>query len=83
MAQHLDERALADRLSMSPRTLQRWRQDGKGPPFLKLGGRVVYRLTDIESWEQQHRCDGSTRDDSERTGDTGQAEIEPDDGSGE
>ena len=23
----------------------------KGPPFLKVGGRVVYRLEDVESYE--------------------------------
>ena len=83
MDTHLDERMLANRLVMSPRTLQRWRQDGDGPAYLKLGGRVVYRLADVEAWERQHRCDGSTRDEPELTDDTGQAEIEPDAGSGE
>jgi predicted DNA-binding transcriptional regulator AlpA len=51
MDDHLDENRLAQRWSMSPRTLQRWRQDGRGPLFLKLGGRVVYRVSDIEAWE--------------------------------
>jgi hypothetical protein len=51
MDDHLDENRLAQRWSMSPRTLQRWRQDRKGPPFLKLGGRVVYRVFDIQAWE--------------------------------
>jgi len=51
MQPHLDERALAARWSMSPRTLQRWRQDGHGPVYLKLGGRIVYRVCDIETWE--------------------------------
>ena len=54
MDNHLDENRLAERWSMSARTLQRWRQDGKGPPFLKLGGRVMYRLCDIEAWENSH-----------------------------
>jgi hypothetical protein len=52
MVQHLDEKNLAKRLSLSPRTLQRWRQENKGPAFLKLGGRVVYRLEDVERWEK-------------------------------
>jgi hypothetical protein len=41
---------------MSPRTLERWRWLGEGPPFLKLGkgGHVVYRVQDIESYERQH-----------------------------
>ena len=55
MELHLDENKLAERWSMSARTLQRWRQQGKGPHFLKLGGRVVYRLTDVEAFERDQR----------------------------
>jgi hypothetical protein len=39
---------------MSPRTLERWRWLGQGPIFLKLGGRVVYRIEDIEAYEANH-----------------------------
>lgn len=58
MDAHLSEKGLAKRWSMSPRTLQRWRTIGKGPAFLKLGWRVVYRLVDIEAWEQESRVGG-------------------------
>ena len=38
----------------SPRaTLERWRWSGKGPAFVKLGGRVVYRLEVIETFEAE------------------------------
>jgi hypothetical protein len=37
---------------MSPRTLERWRWLGQGPRYLKLGGRCVYRLEDIEDFER-------------------------------
>jgi predicted DNA-binding transcriptional regulator AlpA len=57
--QHLDENAVAKRWAMSARTLQRWRQEDKGPAYLKLGGRVVYRLVDIETWEREQRRGGS------------------------
>jgi hypothetical protein len=50
-AAHLGQRDLARRWNLSPRTLERWRWLGQGPAFLKLGGRVVYRLTDIEAFE--------------------------------
>lgn len=50
---HLDQRQLARRWHLSPRTLERWRSQGEGPAFLKLGGRVVYRLDDIEAFETQ------------------------------
>lgn len=36
---------------MSPRTLERWRSTGEGPPFLKIGGRCVYRVEDVEAYE--------------------------------
>jgi predicted DNA-binding transcriptional regulator AlpA len=60
MDTHLDERAVASRWSISPRTLQRWRQDDTGPAYLKLGGRVVYALADIEEWGRNHRRGGSS-----------------------
>ena len=43
---------LAARWRISHRTLERWRWSGDGPKFLKVGGRVVYRLSDIEEYEQ-------------------------------
>jgi predicted site-specific integrase-resolvase len=43
---------LAVRWRISHRTLERWRWTGEGPKFLKVGGRVVYRLSDIEEYEQ-------------------------------
>ena len=42
---HLNQAELADRWDLSQRTLERWRAIGWGPCFLKIGGRVVYRLT--------------------------------------
>lgn len=49
--QHLDQNALAARWQVSPRTLEQWRWQGRGPRFLKIGGRVVYRLLDVEAFE--------------------------------
>lgn len=51
---HLNQAELADRWGVSQRTLERWRAIGWGPCFLKMGGRVVYRLEDIETYEIQH-----------------------------
>ena len=47
----LNQTELAARWSISARTLERWRWTGEGPAFLKIGGRVVYRLEDIEAYE--------------------------------
>jgi hypothetical protein len=51
---HLNQRQLARRWCMSPRTLERWRWTGEGPRFLKLGGRIVYREDDVEAYEADH-----------------------------
>jgi len=48
---HLNQIELAARLNISPRTLERWRWTGEGPRYMKVGGRVVYRLEDIEGYE--------------------------------
>lgn len=48
----LDSKELAVRWRMSHRTLDRGRWQGKGPRFVKIGGKVVYRLEDIESYEE-------------------------------
>jgi hypothetical protein len=49
--QHLNQIELSRRWKVSPRTLERWRWQKTGPDFLKVGGRVVYRLADIEAYE--------------------------------
>lgn len=49
--QHLDQNELAQRWRTSPRTLEQWRWQGRGPRYLKIGGRVVYRLSDVKAFE--------------------------------
>lgn len=51
---HLNQVQLAGRWNISPRTLERWRWIGEGPAYLKIGGRVVYRLEDVERYEAEH-----------------------------
>jgi hypothetical protein len=48
----LNQVQLSRRWHLSPRTLERWRWEGIGPHYLKIGGRVVYGLTDVEEYEQ-------------------------------
>ena len=54
MQTHLRQKDLAERWHVSPRTLERWRWIGEGPQFLKVGGRVIYRLEDVETYERDH-----------------------------
>jgi len=48
---HLHQHDLATRWSISEATLERWRSSGIGPVFLKLHGRVLYRIEDVEAYE--------------------------------
>jgi predicted site-specific integrase-resolvase len=58
---HLNQVELAARLKISPRTLERWRWTGEGPAFLKIGGRVIYRLEDVEAYENGRRCESTVQ----------------------
>jgi hypothetical protein len=50
-AEYVDEDGLRERYQISPRTAQRWRSSGDGPPYVRLGKRrVVYRVADVERW---------------------------------
>jgi predicted DNA-binding transcriptional regulator AlpA len=37
-------------LGLSGRTLEKHRYFGTGPAYRRLGGRVVYRIEDLQSW---------------------------------
>jgi hypothetical protein len=53
--QHLTQTDLARRWRISPRTLERWRYLRFGPNYVKVGGRIVYLLADVEAYEKAHR----------------------------
>ncbi len=51
----LTTKQLAQYLGISTRSLERFRVDGSGPKFVKLGAdklraRVVYRWSDVQAW---------------------------------
>jgi hypothetical protein len=55
ITKHLNQYELAKRWAISQRTLERWRWAKKGPAYLKIGGRVVYELPEIEAYEHRQR----------------------------
>ena len=63
----LDTRDLASRLTPpsgngpSPRTIERWRSEGNGPAFVKVGRRALYREADVEQWLEQQRRSFTTQ----------------------
>jgi predicted DNA-binding transcriptional regulator AlpA len=63
---YLTEEEFAVRYRLGRRTVQRWRQSGEGPAWVRLGPRrVVYRLADCEAWAAtrtyHHRADELAR----------------------
>ena len=59
---YLNTREAAEWLSLSPRTLDRYRVSGDGPAFHRFGGRVRYLVADLEEWASARRR-ASTSDD--------------------
>ena len=54
----LDETVAADWLRLSRLTLRRWRMEGRGPTFLKVGGKVFYEPAAIHAY--LHSCQRSS-----------------------
>src|SRR5690606_23868940 len=54
-----------------PRTLEKWRSEGAGPPVLRMGRRVAYARRDLVRWlaeeEARGRKESSVRDELEVT----------------
>ena len=49
----LTTKLLARRWRITPRTLERWRADGEGPRFLRIGRHIRYRQSDILAFEAE------------------------------
>lgn len=49
----LDEQTLSSRWNLSPKTLQRWRSEGIGPPAWHLAQQIRYLLIEIETFERK------------------------------
>jgi hypothetical protein len=49
---YLTSKELADRWRLADQTLANWRYAGKGPPFIRVGSRVLYPIEGIHSFER-------------------------------
>jgi predicted DNA-binding transcriptional regulator AlpA len=50
------KKALADRLNVTTRTVDRWRRAGKLPREIRLSEKTsAWRLDEIEAWMEQRR----------------------------
>lgn len=52
---HLEPEELSDRWRLSPDTLARWRCHGKGPSFIKIGGKILYPKSDVLDFEEKQK----------------------------
>jgi predicted DNA-binding transcriptional regulator AlpA len=50
----ISERRVGAMLGFSKRTLQRWRQENKGPPWVKIGRRIYYDEDKLNAWIRDH-----------------------------
>jgi predicted DNA-binding transcriptional regulator AlpA len=66
-AEFLTTEQVAELLHLSPITLCKWRSSGMtgsgttGPTFSRLGGRVVYRRSDVEEWVASRRASSTAQ----------------------
>ncbi len=49
----INEVELSERWNLSPKTLQRWRSEGREPRFMKMSKRVVYPMDEVLDFESQ------------------------------
>tara|TARA_B100001057_G_scaffold195163_1_gene195943 strand:+ start:3268 stop:3465 length:198 start_codon:yes stop_codon:yes gene_type:complete len=50
----MTEKQLAERWQMNKRSLYRLRSEGTGPPYIKIGVTILYKLADIKAYEKQN-----------------------------
>lgn len=48
----LTPKRLADRWHMREQTLANWRTARQGPPFIKVGGKVLYPVEGVHAYER-------------------------------
>ena len=76
MQNHLSRAQLAARLGRATGTVAHWARDGIGPKFIRVaGGRVAYRLEDVEAWERAHTHESTASIDTSQQQAAAQASV--------
>jgi predicted site-specific integrase-resolvase len=52
---------LADRLKVAQSTLWQWNLRNYGPPAVRIGGKLRYRVEAVEAWEREQENRAGTR----------------------
>jgi len=53
----LEDDEVAEELHNETKTLANWRTKRIGPPFIRVGKRVLYRRSDLEKWLESKRVE--------------------------
>ena len=57
----LSVEASAEYLGICPRTLDNWRSQRRGPRYVAVGRRRVYRISDLEEYLEAHTVEVTAR----------------------
>lgn len=52
---------VAQKLGVTEKALYHWRYGGVGPPSYRIGGRIKYRIDELEEWIKAQRSQGAAR----------------------
>ena len=74
----LSTRKAAALLGLSPRTLDRYRETGRGPAYHRFGQRIVYRRGDLDDWAAKRRVPAADEPPPDNDGDGGAPRPAPD-----
>lgn len=55
----LSRRQAAKRAGLAPNTLANYAEAGRGPAFIRICGKCLYRPEDIDGWLARHRVGGA------------------------
>lgn len=58
---HFRPKEAADYLRLDKNTLDKWRSQGRGPAYSRLGTAVVYRIEDLDSFLASTRTSTEVR----------------------
>lgn len=51
----VDPQTAAPAIGVTVGTLKRWRREGTGPAYCRIGNRVRYRVADLDDWLQNRK----------------------------
>lgn len=60
MNRYVNEKEAAQYIGLSVKTLQRMRVQGNGIPFIKAGARILYDMSDLDTFMQDRKIQSTS-----------------------